>query len=182
MSQTNGQNLSIHLDLVAVEGRAPINVLCPQHNWLLIRAMFQNGHMHRLVELEEHCWVEFDLFVVSDKLKHERFIEDGVAGCRHDLGAEPTLEEADGDGNLFVGPHIYKVDEGMPTQQSATHVPLVGVKVLLCEHPPLTGCHIRQTSLLLTVALREGVRDVGCAAHASRHGLALGRDLLEDFV
>lgn len=132
MGQTDWQNFCIDLDLVAVEGWAPINILSPQHNWLLIRSVLQDGHVHRLVELEEHRRIKLDLFVVSDELKHKGFIEDGIARRRHNLSAEPTLEEADSDGDLLIGPHIDKIDEGVTAQHSATHVPLIRVEVLLC--------------------------------------------------
>ena len=113
MRQTNRKNFRINLNLVAVESGAPVNVLCAQNHGLLVDSMLEDGHMNGLVQLQKHGRVELDLLVVADKLKHERFIEDGVARRRHYLSAKPVLQETHCDGDLLVGSHVDEIDEGV---------------------------------------------------------------------
>ena len=54
VGQTDRQNLSIHLNLVAVKGRSPVDVLCAEDHRLLISSVLQDGHVQWLVELQKH--------------------------------------------------------------------------------------------------------------------------------
>ena len=113
MGQADWKNLSVHLDLVAEERGSPVDVLCSQYNWLLEDSVLKDGHVNWLVQLEEHCRVKFDLFVVSDELKHESLIPDWVAGSLHDLGAEAIFEETNRHRHLLVRSDIDEVNEGV---------------------------------------------------------------------
>ena len=44
------QNLSIDLNLVAVEGGSPVDVFGAEHNWFFIGSMLQYCHMDGLVQ------------------------------------------------------------------------------------------------------------------------------------
>ena len=113
MRQTYGKHFRINLDLVTVESWAPVDVLGAEDDGFLVDPMLEDGHMNRLVQLQKHRWVELDLLVVADKLKHEGFIEDGVARRRHYLSAVPVLQETHCDGDLLVGADVDEVDEGV---------------------------------------------------------------------
>lgn len=89
--------------------------------------MLQDGDVDGLVQFEKHGWIELNLLVITDELKEEGFVEDGVARAGYHLGREPVLEEAHGHLELLVRPHIHEVDKGVSTQHRARHVPLVRV-------------------------------------------------------
>jgi len=94
VSQADRLYLNIGLDLVAHQGRAPVQVLRAENHWLLVSPVLQNSYVQWLVQLEQHSWVEFYFFVVSDEFKHECLIKDGVTRNWHDLSGEAVLQEA----------------------------------------------------------------------------------------
>ena len=93
MGQTDRQHLCINLDLIAVEGWAPIDILCAENHWLLIHAVLEDCHVNRLIQLKKHCWVELDFLIIAYKLKQECLVENWVARRRDDLCAVTILQE-----------------------------------------------------------------------------------------
>ncbi len=78
MCQTDRLNFYICLDLVTHKSWAPIQVFGAKNYWLLICLVLQNCDVEWLVKFEEHGWIKFDLFVISDELKHKGFVPDWV--------------------------------------------------------------------------------------------------------
>ena len=89
--ETHRQNVSIDLDLIAVECRPPVKILRAEHNWLLISAVLQDRNVNWLVQLQKHARIELDFFIVSDELKHEGLVKDGVARALHNRGRVAIL-------------------------------------------------------------------------------------------
>lgn len=139
VSQADRQDFGVDLDLIAVKGWAPIDVLGAQHDRLFIRPVLQNCHVNRLVELQKHRRVELDLLVIPNELKHERLVEDGVARSRHDLRTVTILQEGNCHRELLVWPHIDEVDESVASNDRAAHVALVRVELLVAHHAALAG-------------------------------------------
>ena len=127
VSETHRQYVSIDLDLIAVKCRPPVKILCAEHNWLLISAMLQDCNVDWLVQLQEHARIELDFFIVSDELKHESLVKDGVARALHNRSGVAILQETHCYGHLFVWAHIDEVDKGIASEHSAAHVPLVWI-------------------------------------------------------
>ena len=76
--QADRQDLSIDFNLITVESWAPIDVFGSKDDWLLVHSVLQDSYVDGLVKFEEHRWVEFDLFIIANELKHESLIEDRV--------------------------------------------------------------------------------------------------------
>lgn len=87
----------IDLNLVAIECRSPIEIPRAENDWLLICTVLQYGDMQRLIQLEEHSWVELSFFVVTDEFKHKSLVKDWVARGLHDRSRVAILQEAHSD-------------------------------------------------------------------------------------
>jgi hypothetical protein len=71
------------------------------------------------------------LFLLAHEFKDECLVEDRVRACIDCLGVVSRLQEADRDSQVFVLPRIHEVHHRFQLDHPHTHVPLVGIQVLL---------------------------------------------------
>lgn len=69
--------------------------------------------MNWLVELKKHCGVKFNLLIVTNELKHERLVKDGVRAALNYLRRVTILQEANRDAELLIWAHIDKINESI---------------------------------------------------------------------
>ena len=97
MSQIYWKDLRIDLNLIAVQNRSPVDVLCPQYDCLLALTLAEHCYVHLLIELEQHSRVKTDLVVLTNEIEDEGLTvsEVHVYLGIHSLGLESLSEEAD---------------------------------------------------------------------------------------
>lgn len=69
--------------------------------------------MNWLVELKKHCGVKLNLLIVTNELKHERLVEDGVRAALNYLRRVTILQEANRDAELLIWAHIDEINESI---------------------------------------------------------------------
>ena len=94
MGHVHGQHLRVDLHGVGVQQGPPVDVLGAHDYGLLSLLLPEDSHMNKLVQLQEHGWVEAQLLIVPNDVEDEGLVEDVVYLGKEVLGLEALAQES----------------------------------------------------------------------------------------